>query len=112
MPTLPIKSRFNFKTMNITMVAGGLSPSAITPNIFPDVGPAKSSFQLPPVAIVDFGKYNVTVAVDRKMAVVSDTTGEASIASPIPEMMSQIIAVTPNIKIEGIGFNYTYELLV
>jgi len=112
MPTLPIPTRFNFKTMNITMVADGLSTSAINVSIFSELGAAKSSFQVPQIAVVDFGKYNATIVLDRRMAVVSDATGEASIASPIPEMMSQIIAATPNIRIEGIGFNYNYELLV
>jgi len=109
---LPVSLRFNFKNLNITAVANGLNSSTVNANLFAGLGPVKNVVQIPGIAVIDFEKYNVLVHPDGKRVVVTDMTGEASLASPISTMMSQIISAMPDINITALGFNYSYELLV
>lgn len=109
---MPPKARFNFKALNITAVADGLTSAVISAGLFEELGPPKNVFQVPDLAVVDFGKYSLLVQADQRRVVVTDSTGELSVAGPAASIMSRAFRATPGVKVSAIGFNYVYELLV
>lgn len=96
----------------MTVVADGLSSSTIVPSLFPELGPAKNVFQVPNLAVIEYETYNVMVQVEERRLVVTDSTSEPSIASPIAAMMSHALQASQGVKVAAVGFNYVYELLV
>lgn len=100
-----------FKNSNITVVADGLYTSLLHSNFFPDLGPAQNTIQIPPMAILDYGRYSFVVDVEGRRAIARDTTGELTAKSPIASMAKKFIETAQNVTIKAVGFNYTYELV-
>jgi hypothetical protein len=108
MPKAPVEK--TFKNCNITLVADGLSTSIVHSQFFPELGPAKSAVQIPPVATLDFGNYTFLVEVQGRRAIASDVSGELSPASPIVAMMKRFVREAKGATISALGFNFAFEL--
>ena len=99
------------KDVNVSVVADGLYTSLLHSNFFSDLGTAQNTIQIPPLAILDYGRYSFVIDVAARRAIARDATGELTIASPVASMMKKFIETAQNVTIKGVGFNYTYELI-
>jgi len=105
---LPARVRFSPKSSNIVIIADGLSSNAIAPATFKELGQPESAVQVQQVAMLEYDKYSVLIQPVERRATTTEKNG-ISPASPLPSMMSRIIAATDGIKVSAVGFNFWFD---
>jgi hypothetical protein len=105
---LPARVRFSPKSSNIVIIADGLSSNAVAPATFKELGQPESAFQVQQVALLEYDKYSVIIQPAERRATITEKSGISPV-SPLPTMMSRIIAATDGIKVSAVGFNFWFD---